>query len=146
MKKIIIVLLAVVATLSVQAQSKTYPATLKKYMEAAGNLESFKTVVGSMMTQFKSMYPSVPDEVWTEFTKEFSGTSLDDLVTLMASVYEKHLTEADLNEVIKFYNSPIGKKLAGKTPIITQESMAVGQTWGMQVAAKIQAKMKEKGY
>lgn len=47
----------------------------------------------------------------------------------MAPVYEKHLTEADLNEVIKFYNSPVGKKLAGKTPAITQESMAAGQTW-----------------
>lgn len=146
MKKLIIVLFAVVAAFSVQAQSKTYSATLKKYLESTGNLESFKTVVGTMVTQFKPMYPAVPEEVWTEFTKEFSGTSLDDLVTLMAPVYEKHLTETDLNEAIKFYNTPVGKKIAGKTPVITQESMAIGQTWGMQVAAKIQAKMKEKGY
>lgn len=85
MKKLIIVLFAVVTTLSAQAQSKTYPATLKKYMEATGSIETFKTVIGTMMTQFKSMYPSVPDDVWTEFTKEFSGTSMDDLVTTHGS-------------------------------------------------------------
>jgi uncharacterized protein len=146
MKKLIILFFAFAATFSVQAQSKTYATTLKKYMEATGGIETFKSVVNTMMTQFKPMYPSVPDEVWAEFSKEFSGTTLDDLVTLMAPVYEKHLTEADLNEVIKFYNTPVGKKVAGSTPAITQESMAVGQTWGMQVAGKIQAKMKEKGY
>lgn len=145
MKKLLVIAFVFLAA-AASAQNKTYPATLKKYMEATGSLETFKTVINSMMTQFKSMYPSVPDEVWAEFTKEFSGTSLDDLVALMAPVYEKHLTETDLNEVIKFYNTPVGKKVADKTPVITQESMAVGQTWGMQVAAKIQAKMKEKGY
>jgi hypothetical protein len=71
---------------------------------------------------------------------------MDDLVTLLAPVYEKHLTEADLNEVIKFYNTPAGKKLAQKNPAIMQDSMVAGQTWGMKVAEKVQAKLKEKGY
>ncbi len=146
MKKLILVVFALVASFVVQAQSKTYPATLKKYLEASGSLEAFKTSIDGMMNQFKGVYPSVPDEVWNEFKTEFSGISLDDLVTLLAPVYEKHLTESDLNEVIKFYNSGVGKKIAQKTPLITGESMAVGQTWGMQVGAKIQAKMKEKGY
>jgi hypothetical protein len=147
MKKILVfILLVLTVSANAQTQSKTYPATLKKYMEATGTIETFNTAIDGMMGQFKSMYPSVPDDVWTEFAKEFSSTSIDDLVVLMAPIYEKHLTEADLNEMVKFYNTPIGKKLAAKTPLITQESMTAGQAWGMKIAEKVQAKMKEKGY
>ena len=146
MKKLFIIIGFVLITAGVQAQSKTYPTTLKKYLEVSGSLQAFKTAITQMMGSFKGMYTSVPDDVWTEFEKEFSTTSMDDLVTLLAPVYEKHLTETDLNEVIKFYGTPTGKKLAEKTPGIMQDSMSAGQTWGMKIAEKVQAKLKEKGY
>jgi hypothetical protein len=145
MKKLLIIVFVLI-TVGAQAQSKTYPATLKKYLEVSGSLQAFKGAVSQMMGSFKGMYTSVPAEVWTEFEKEFSSTSMDDLVALLAPVYEKHLTEADLNEVIKFYSTPAGKKLAEKTPGIMQDSMSAGQTWGMKIAEKVQAKLKEKGY
>lgn len=146
MKKSLVFIVLLVASLTVTAQSKTYPATLKKYMEASGSLAAFRSAVSGMMGNFKNMNSSVPDEVWKEFEAEFLSTSLDDLVTMLAPVYEKHLTEADLNEIIKFYNSPTGKKLAEKTPLITDESMVAGQAWGQAVAEKVMKKLKEKGY
>ena len=147
MKKTLLILLFVVtASVTGSAQSKTYPATLKKYLEASGSMSAFKSAVTSMMGSFKSMNSSVPDEVWKELEKEFLSTSLDDLVTLLTPVYERHMTEADLNEVIKFYNSPAGKKLAEKTPDIMNESMQAGQTWGQSVGEKVMTKLKEKGY
>jgi len=148
MKKSILILFVLIASASThaQTQSKTYPGTLKKYMEVSGSMTAFKSVVTTMMGSFKSMYSSVPDEVWAEFTKEFSTTSIDDLVLILAPVYEQQLTESDLNDVIKFYSTPAGKKLAEKTPAIMEGSMTAGQTWGMKVAEKLQTKMKEKGY
>jgi hypothetical protein len=56
------------------------------------------------------------------------------------------LSEADLKEIIKFYESSVGKKLAQKTPVITQESMQAGQQWGQVIAGKVMKKMQEKGY
>jgi hypothetical protein len=147
MKKILFVLmLLAVASATVNAQSKTYSATLKKYMEASGSMGAFKTAIVSMMGSFKTMNTSVPAEVWKEMENEFLGTSMDDLVGLLAPVYEKNLTEADLNEIIKFYNTPVGKKMAEKTPAIMEQSMAAGQTWGQGVAQKVMTKLKEKGY
>ncbi|HEY3429296.1 MAG TPA: DUF2059 domain-containing protein [Cyclobacteriaceae bacterium] len=147
MKKILFVLLlAGASSLTLQAQSKTYPATLKKYMEVSGSLGAFKSAITTMMGSFRNMNSSVPEEVWKEFEAEFQRTSVDDLVTMLTPVYEKHMTEAEMNEVIKFYSTPAGKKLAEKTPAIMEESMAVGQTWGQAVAQKVMAKLKEKGY
>jgi uncharacterized protein len=145
-KSLLILLFAVTTSVAASAQSKTYPATLKKYLEASGSMTNFKSAVSSMMGSFRSMNNTVPDEVWKELEKEFLGTSLDDLVTMLTPVYEKHMTEGDLNDVIKFYNSPSGKKLAEKTPFIIDESMQAGQAWGQTVGEKVMTKLKEKGY
>lgn len=145
-KSLFILLIVITVSVTGSAQSKTYPETLKKYLEASGSMSAFKSAVTSMMGSFKSMNNSVPEEVWNELEKEFLGTSLDDLVSMLTPVYERHMTEAELNDVIKFYNSPTGKKLAEKTPAIMNESMEAGQTWGAGVGEKVMKKLKEKGY
>lgn len=124
----------------------SYTAALKKYFEASGSAEAFKTAVTSMMSNFKNMNAQVPEEFWKEMENEMLKTSIDDLVALMVPVYKSHLSEQDLKEIIKFYESSVGKKLAQKTPVITQESMQAGQQWGQVVAGKVMKKMQEKGY
>jgi len=123
-----------------------YSNKLKSYLEASGALNTFKTAINTIIGNVSQNYPSVPKEFWTEFSNEMSVTSIDDLVTLIAPVYKKHLTESDLDEIIGFYNSPIGKKLAAESPALTQESMMVGQEWGQQIGMKIGQKLKDKGY
>lgn len=90
--------------------------------------------------------PNVPTTIWNDFEQEMLNTSLDDLVEMLVPVYQKHLSQEDLNSLIAFYQTPAGKKYAEKTPLIMQESMQVGQQWGMQIAQKIQQKLSEKGY
>jgi hypothetical protein len=146
MKRIIVAFAILACAATASAQSDSYNAALKKYMEASGSIGAFKSAITGMLGNFKSMNTSVPEEVWKEFETELLSTSVGDLVVMLAPVYEKHMTEADLNEIIKFYNSPVGKKLAEKTPAITQESMQAGQLWGQAVAQKVMQKLKEKGY
>jgi len=65
---------------------------------------------------------------------------------MLVPVYQKHLSESDLKNVIAFYQSPAGKKFAEQTPIITTESMQVGQQWGLKIAQQFMEKIKAKGY
>jgi hypothetical protein len=65
---------------------------------------------------------------------------------MLAPVYYKHLTLEDLNQIIVFYKTPAGKKMATATPAITQESMQIGQQWGMKIGEKVEDKLREKGY
>lgn len=128
------------------AQTDSYSKTLKKYIEVSGSMQSFSVAIKSIMGNFKNMKTGVPDEFWKEMETELSGTSIDELVTMLTPVYKKYLAEADLKEIIAFYNSPAGKKLAESTPGIMGESMQAGQAWGQTVATRIVNKLKEKGY
>ena len=53
---------------------------------------------------------------------------------------------SDLKKITAFYESPVGKKLAESTPVMTAEAMEAGQQIGMGIAKEIMANLKEKGY
>lgn len=90
-------------------------------------------VVDGMIGSMKEALPSVPEEYWTKFRQQVKAS---DLVDLLVPVYAKHLEAADVEGLIRFYRSPTGQRFLDKQPVILQESMAIGQKWGEQLAAK----------
>jgi uncharacterized protein len=149
MKKLFLVLsFVVMASMSFFAQQvpAAYTKSLKELFELNGTEETFITAIDQMMEMFETSRDDVPADVWKALGDEFSKTSLNDLVEMLAPVYHKHLTIDDLNQIIVFYKTPAGKKLAMTTPAITQESMQIGQQWGMKVGQKVEDRLREKGY
>ena len=126
--------------------SKEYIAALKKMIVVSGGDATFKMVIPQMFAMMKQQLPNVPEDFWNESEKEMMKTLIDDLVEMLAPIYHKRLTLSDLQEVTKFFESPIGKKMAAVQPAIASESMAVGQQWGMKIATKVQEALKAKGY
>jgi len=148
MKKVIIIFsLALLTFCSAFSQiDKTYRESVKKMLKLTGAEETFNGVVKQMLALVKSEKTNIPDNFWKEFEKDFLNTSLDDIVDRLAPIYVKYLTLDDVKKIIEFYQTPAGRKLGEKTPIITRESMQMGQQWGMSINQKIQDKLKEKGY
>jgi hypothetical protein len=148
MKKVIFIVSIIALSLSSAfgQGDANYKVTLKKMLDASGAEGSFKAAIKQMFDMFKQERKDVPDSIWSEFEKEFSKTSMDDLTEMLSPVYQKHMTENDLKQIIEFYQTPVGKKYAEKTPLITQQSMQVGQQWGMKIGQKFQERLKEKGY
>ena len=103
-------------------------------------------MLGQMTAMMKQQKPEVPELAWADLNDDLAVDALKELTVLMSPVYQKHLTLEDLKGIIAFYNTPIGKKFAKKTPLITNESMQVTQQWGMKLMGKIQQKLKDKGY
>ena len=139
-------LLVFLSVTSFSQEDKQYTKTLTKMFEVSGTEESYQAAIKQMFTIFKQQYPNVEVEIWTDLEKEYSKTSLNELTKMLVPVYSKYMTLEDLNELIKFYNTPTGKKYAKSTPLIMQESMQVGQQWGMKIGQDFEKKMKDIGY
>jgi uncharacterized protein len=56
-------------------------------------------------------------------------------------IYNKHLTLNEVNDIIAFYETPLGKKILTTMPLITREGMAAARTWGQSLAPKIQQRL-----
>ncbi|SFZ90085.1 hypothetical protein SAMN05428642_101732 [Flaviramulus basaltis] len=89
-------------------------------------------------TAFESAIDQIGAMVSTEnkeaYTKEANGT-LVGLYDKMAELYMTEFTESEIQELVVFYNTDLGKKLAEKQLGLTQKAMMFGQSWGMEVQA-----------
>lgn len=148
MKKILVCIVLILGvTLGIKcSEPKDYKATLREMMVVSGSDKTFEMVVPQIMEMMRQQLPQVPAEFWEEMEKEMMDTAFNDLVDMLVPIYQKYLTQGDLEEVIKFYQTPAGKKLGSSTPHINAASMQAGQEWGMKIGQKIQAKLQEKGY
>lgn len=148
MKKLL-TLFAFIALFNFTGYSQTgteYETTLKTMFEVSGSEQTYQAAIKQIFKTYKQQYSNIDNETWNDLEKEFSKASLDDLTTMLVPVYKKYLTQEDLKELIKFYQTPVGKKFAKNTPFIMEESMQVGQQWGMQVGQDFKEKLSAKGY
>jgi hypothetical protein len=75
------------------------------------------------------------DKIFNVMKEEMSWDKMkDDFILLYMSVY----TEAEVNELIDFYESPIGRKTLEKLPLLMEKSVAISQKYPMNMMPKIQ--------
>jgi|SRR6185312_3134948 len=67
---------------------------------------------------------------------------IDDVLRDMIPVYQAHLTESDLNQVIAFYSSATGQRLLKEMPAMTAEAMRVSYS---RLQPEIEKMMKNMG-
>ncbi len=90
-----------------QLQAQMIPLIIRGAGEHAQELAQHRDVLEAWVNRYLS-WPAMSAEV--------------------AAIYRKHFTEAELKELIAFYQSPVGKKSLDTMPAIFQESSLVGKS------------------
>jgi uncharacterized protein len=120
-----------------KSAKETKARRLLELMRAADMaMQSVDAMIGAMQS---SMGQS--EEFWTEFRAQIKP---DELLELLVPVYAENLEESDLDGLIAFYESPVGKRYVEKQGLILQQSMLAGQKWGEQLAMRAIEKMQER--
>ncbi len=70
-----------------------------------------------------------------EINAEFER-SADQLVSATIPIWDRHMSEAEIHELIQFYRTPLGQKLIQVQPQIIQESNVALQPIGLAVAER----------
>ncbi|RRJ91150.1 DUF2059 domain-containing protein [Flavobacterium macacae] len=102
-----------------------FKADVVKLIQSSG-------AAGPMKVAKEQILVAVPEEKRAAFSKDFDAT-LPSLYEKMAKVYMEVYTHQDIKDMLKFYESPIGKKMAEKSGELSSKSMAAGQEWGMEL-------------
>jgi hypothetical protein len=61
----------------------------------------------------------------------------------VATIYAHHFTADELRQLTAFYRGPIGQKFLDQMPAIAQESLAMGQKLGQEIAGELRSRMIE---
>ncbi len=146
MKNLFFILVLLLGTITVNAQTSDYEKDLMKLMEVNGSSENYDLVYDQLVTQFKMMKPNVPQDFWNSAKTEVFDKEIASLNKQLVPVYQKHFTQDEIKQLIEFYTSPLGEKLTTGTNKIAQESMQISQTWSMGLATKLQTFIANKGF
>ena len=111
--------------------------SIEKLMQVTGAGNLGQQMLAQMLPAMQQMIPDAPPEFWQSVQQEIN---IDEMVAMVVPIYQKHLSEEDIQSMLAFFASPAGKKLISVQPVIMQESMQKGQLWGQQVFMRVKQK------
>lgn len=120
------------ATLSAQ-EAPTKQQRIREMLILMRSGELGLQVLDQMIETMKRTMPGAPEEFWTSFRQKVKA---EELVDLLVPVYDKNLEAGDVEEAIRFFSSPAGRRFVERQPVILEESMAAGQRWGEEIARR----------
>jgi hypothetical protein len=111
--------------------------------------EQFKSLMPTIMTTLKPAIVQGRANVERDYDAmipmllQSFQSRMDELSDAVVKVYASNFTTDDLRALIVFYKTPVGQKFLQKTPLLAQQTMAVGQQFGRSVASEIRTRMIE---
>lgn len=119
-----LILMFVVAFLSqFTFGQSTFKDDVLKVLKASG-------AAAQMEMAKEQIMGSIPEAKKADFSKEFDA-SLPDLYDKMAKIYMESYSHDEIKEMLKFYDSPVGKKITNNTSELMKKNMQASQEWAV---------------
>lgn len=159
--RVFILLLLIVGSLSAQTNSQAEPkapatstanqqkptklspekeADIRRLLDVAQVTHLMKTNMDSMQASMRPLLLNAfpPGEYRNKLIDLFferfrSKADLQQMVDMAVAAYDQHFSDDEIEGLIKFYETPLGKKAVSETPQITAELQERGRHWGEEL-------------
>jgi uncharacterized protein len=128
----------------------------KQIVQLKGISKMFDPLVRGVVEKVKDQYMQTDfmwakdfNEVAAQMEKEYAPR-VNELVDMSARIYASHFTEAELKDILTFYQTPVGQKMIAEEPKTIDESLAQAGEWGDNLAqealGRMRVEMKKRGH
>lgn len=109
----------------------------------------------SAAEQMKNNLPELMKQQYIEIPKEqldamaediFRDYPMKEVLDSMIPVYQKHLTKADVGNILAFYQSPTGQKMLNEMPEMSREAMQAANPVMKQWMATMMQRMQDRAH
>lgn len=125
MKKAILLLSLFFTVITYAQETSEFKKETIEFIKLTGSGAAFDDAI----SQIGAMVPEASKEAY----KQEATATLDGLYEKLADLYMTEFTQDEIKELVAFYNTDLGKKLAEKQLSLTQKGMMLGQSWGMEL-------------
>ena len=122
-------------------------ADIEKLMRISGPPDVTKQIsnffIRQMSQSIKASRPDLPAKTYQILSEEINQVIQKQMTTKggfldrVIPIYAKHFSHKDIQGLLKFYQSDLGKKTIKIWPLILQESMTVAQDWSKSLGPLI---------
>jgi len=139
---------------AIDAEKHAEIEVLLKETGALANMDRMvEIVVPTIISNFRKINPKIPEATWNELillAEDEMKKSAPELKEPLITIYDSNFTTEEIKQLVAFYSSPVGHKIATQMPQILQQTVAMGQAWGERVVARVEERIraaaKQKGY
>jgi hypothetical protein len=143
LKKITLLLICLVCGSALFAQKNAQSTKAEKLLSLVSSPESQSQLIESTLEQQINANPQIAPfrDIMSTFLNKYLGYEAikEDIIKL----YMANFTEKELDELIKFYDSPIGRKSADLMPRLFQEGANIGQQKVTDNLGELQAEIEK---
>ncbi len=145
MKKLFILTLVILSTLSVNADEQRETDVAFQLFEAMQLPTTFQQTIDQMLEMQIQQNPSIEPfkKTMAQFFEKYMGweSMKDDF----AKMYMEKFTDDELRELIAFYKTPTGQKTAVLMPVLATQGAAIGQRRVQENMPELQLMIAEEG-
>src|SRR5262245_33150433 len=112
-------------------------ADIRRLLDIAGTRAIARQTLDEMTTSIKPLLTnSLPPGEYRQklidlfFAKFKAKADAQHIVDLAVPIYDKHFSREEINGLIQFYQTPLGKKTLTELPLLLTELRDAGQKWG----------------
>ena len=146
------VLVLVVLPMALHAQSepggkgrdRNQLGLAKRLVQASGAEAIILKSIELALPAQRAQNPTINPEFWDRFTAR-ARAEVRVLVDSLAPIYARRFTGAELQQLVGFYESPVGRHIVVEQGNIVEESQQLGVRWGTRLGAAIAVELANEG-
>src|SRR5712692_1057499 len=121
-----------VSPAATQEQPPSHPvdpptaAAARRLLAVTGTTKLMLSSMESMLAAQKESNPQIPAAFWDAFMAHVRRDTTR-LIDMLVPIYASHLTQSEIEELIRFYTSLNGTAITAVQPAIMRESAQAGQ-------------------
>ena len=115
-------------------------ATARQVLEASGTVDVMVQTLRAAIPTQRAANPAIPAEFWTRFESRMM-TDLTQLIDSIAVLYASKFTQQELDGLLAFHRSALGRRVREVQPGLVSESTMMGRRWGERIGAQIGAEL-----
>ncbi|MET3538146.1 DUF2059 domain-containing protein [Chryseobacterium limigenitum] len=125
------------------AYSQTKQDKVKELISLSGVFPISKEAEKEFIFSYKKKYSHVPDSAWKSIEQK---VNIDELINKVVDIYANKFNEKDIDQLLIFYKSEVGKKLIQNSPGMITEIQESTNNWGMKATQTINNDLEKMGY
>jgi len=111
---------------------------IKKLLQVTNAFTASKTLMTKILSTQRTSNTGLPDEFYARMLAAIeNGQVIGYIENTVVKIYRQKFTLEDIKGVIKFYETPLGKKMAAENVNIMAASSSAGEKVGQYMAIKI---------
>ena len=139
-----------------QAPSAAHLKLARDVVDVSGSARAFDRAIPQIFQQIFTTYTQQNPDLQKDIAAVMQGLipefepRKDEVAVLVSQSFAAKFTEAELKDMLAFYNSPTGKKLVAEHSAVLQDAYAKTQEWGGKLSQllinRLKEEMKKKGH